>query len=722
MQIAVAPMPVPVVTMVQSPAVPPQTQIALATNFVAPTPEPVAAPISSNDTPYAPVSAMGELRAEDVVALDMGRPAGSSEAVPAKQETKAPEPAPVATPPVMMNAPEPTKPEISELPKFMAPLPETETVKKETSPAGVEAASADMQFMSPLAEGLPTDEKDQTQNPAPEMIATAPQVLRDPKQDEPKIEAKVDQPKALTISDEEVKATEITTAESLEPQFISPLAEGLPTNETTKVIAATEVKNETPNIPVVPKKIAKKSTGVLADPQPAITTNDIAKDAAKEVANTHASAMHAADAVAESMAAPAMAATATVADVTTKLVDAAEPAKIKTASEPEISELRDQIALSNARVDEANAQIAKLLKEQEANTMTIAANDVKRAEGDDAEKKILAALAEKAAAEKAQQESEQLAKAETEKAQLALAEQAKARAEAEALAQMQAEKAAQAMLEAEKAKQQAALLEQQKQEEIAQAKAQAELAAKAQADEMARQQAAEIARIQAEADAKATALVQTQAEALAKAQLAAEAKAREQAMELAAAEKEKTESSADKEMKITEAKVTEMARQQLAEAKERLANKSRAVPVKPVERTTIVDLPKIIEDVPMREAALSSGAMNDALQDSTIDGTFIQQTLLFQPGISAIPANVSADIQALAQQMKNNRDAKMILNAYADSSVQAGSGARRLSLQRAILVRDALNKMGVPVSRVEVRAQTAAPGEINPDRVDVTLQ
>jgi outer membrane protein OmpA-like peptidoglycan-associated protein len=79
-------------------------------------------------------------------------------------------------------------------------------------------------------------------------------------------------------------------------------------------------------------------------------------------------------------------------------------------------------------------------------------------------------------------------------------------------------------------------------------------------------------------------------------------------------------------------------------------------------------------------------------------------------------------VRQLAQQIKNSDEAKVVISAYADAAVQAGSGARRLSLQRAVLVRDALARQGVEISRMSVKAQTAEPGTINPDRVEVSVE
>ena len=203
------------------------------------------------------------------------------------------------------------------------------------------------------------------------------------------------------------------------------------------------------------------------------------------------------------------------------------------------------------------------------------------------------------------------------------------------------------------------------------------------AESMQKAQDEAIAKVQAEADARA----QAQAEVFAK----------KQAEELAKIRAEN-------------------------EANAKVQAQAQLTATKAVERTEITELPKVIEKSPVHQAALSTNTVNDAAASATADSVLVRQTLLFHQSVSALPGDAAPTIQQLARQMKNNSDARMIINAYADASLQAGSAARRLSLQRAVLVRDELNKMGVPINRMAVSAQTSDPGTINPDRVEITVE
>ncbi|HRJ11682.1 MAG TPA: OmpA family protein [Alphaproteobacteria bacterium] len=662
-QFAQVPMPNTQVIVPMLAAIQPQTQIQMV---AASAPETTVAPapmqMAMNAAPAAaavPVSQMGELRAEDVVALDLGAPPSttatpaSAPAAPAPEKTEMMKP--VAAPPAAAAPEEKSDSDIlPDVPKFMPPLDDEPAVVKTSdnmpAPEPVQTANAEPQFISPLTEGLPMEEEKSSSNETSDKVAlAAPAAV--PVSKATREEAQTDKNKNLILAD----AT---------PAELSAKAK--------EVVAKAEIKNVLPDIP------------------PALPA---------EMAATHASADEAADAVALSLA---------------------EPIEKQNTPVPVPPETTLAIASGAAMT---------------ADRVEISNEGVSKTEAAEANAKLAAALQEKEAAEKARIEAENAARLQAEEAaqKLAAAEEARKLAEAEAAAQakavaeaeMKAREKAEATLKA-----QADEMARQQQAEIERLAAEAKL----QADEMARQQQAEIARIEAEAKAqssmRAETMAQEQAEAIAKAQLEADARAVKQAQEMA---KEQAEILMQSRLaandpddldavKVNESKIKDMARQQLADARERIENKSRAVPVQPVEHTTLVELPKIVQKSNIQEASLSAGAMTDAGGAMAETAPLVQKTVLFQSGISALPSDASAAVSELAQQMKNNRDAKLIINAYADSSSQTGAASRRLSLQRAILIRDALNKQGVPISRVEVRAQTAAPGEINPDRADIVLQ
>lgn len=675
--------PPPANTAIAAPVVPPQPQMQMAMN---------AAPVAT----AVPVSQMGQLRAEDVVALDFG--SGES-GKPVEQ--KKPEAQPVANiPPAAPVEKSKSDDVLPDVPTFMPPLEDEQPAPVKTSEASAvkETASAEPQFISPLIEGLPTDEdssEDKTSTLA--MMAPAAPATTRAKHEEPQTDA--------------VKTADAPPAPKLDtPSFISAFDDAADTApkvaETatdTIVAAAPKPEHVLPNIPAAPK------AEPIAEPKLA----DAEKiEKAAEVGETHASADHAADAVVQSLKEPA----------------ASKENFAAATATPEQTQIATADIDWNADAKPKASKATKKAKAVKNNVTTVELSP---------EEKLQVALKEKAEADaKAQAEAQELIrKQEAEIARLKAETDAKAKAEADRLAQIQSE---------ELARQQQEEIARIQAEADAKAKAEAERLAKAQAEEYARQQKEELARVKAEAEAKAKAeaeqlakeqaeeakkLADAQAEKIEKLAKAREeeiAQAKAEALEQAKADMEaearaKAEAKIVADKKAADEAITERARQQLAAAREKLNADMPAVPTTPVERVNITEEPEKIKASGVETASLNSGAVSDAIA-SAEPAPLVQQTVLFKSGMSVLPSTANAVVKDLAQQAKNSRDAKIILSAYADGTSQASSSARRLSLQRAMLMRDALNKMGVAISRVEVRAQTAAPGDANPDRVDITLQ
>jgi len=85
--------------------------------------------------------------------------------------------------------------------------------------------------------------------------------------------------------------------------------------------------------------------------------------------------------------------------------------------------------------------------------------------------------------------------------------------------------------------------------------------------------------------------------------------------------------------------------------------------------------------------------------------------------------NIDAENQVLVDKLaaflQNNKNARLTLTAYADGTGITVREARRLSLVRALAVRDSLTSQGIPSSHINVRALGQAPSG-NVDRIDVT--
>lgn len=101
---------------------------------------------------------------------------------------------------------------------------------------------------------------------------------------------------------------------------------------------------------------------------------------------------------------------------------------------------------------------------------------------------------------------------------------------------------------------------------------------------------------------------------------------------------------------------------------------------------------------------------------STIQGGVT--TIGFASGQGELSGNLAA-LDGLAQQYAAGEDRLQIRAYAANSAGDGGSGARRLSLTRALAVRQYLIDKGIRSTRIDVRA-LGAPNEGSPDRVEVS--
>lgn len=97
----------------------------------------------------------------------------------------------------------------------------------------------------------------------------------------------------------------------------------------------------------------------------------------------------------------------------------------------------------------------------------------------------------------------------------------------------------------------------------------------------------------------------------------------------------------------------------------------------------------------------------------------------FTPGAAEPTAEVATALQSLAGDLTNElqeKSGRLLLQAFAGSPGDKSSEARRLSLKRALAVRQLLIDSGVPSDKIEVRAMGGATDGGTPDRVDVMLR
>jgi len=97
----------------------------------------------------------------------------------------------------------------------------------------------------------------------------------------------------------------------------------------------------------------------------------------------------------------------------------------------------------------------------------------------------------------------------------------------------------------------------------------------------------------------------------------------------------------------------------------------------------------------------------------------------FTPGAAEPTADVAAALQTLAGDINNEiqtKSGRLLLQAFAGTPGDKSSEARRLSLKRALSVRQLLIDSGVPSDKIDVRAMGGITDGGRPDRVDVILK
>ncbi|MCE2482479.1 MAG: OmpA family protein, partial [Alphaproteobacteria bacterium] len=92
--------------------------------------------------------------------------------------------------------------------------------------------------------------------------------------------------------------------------------------------------------------------------------------------------------------------------------------------------------------------------------------------------------------------------------------------------------------------------------------------------------------------------------------------------------------------------------------------------------------------------------------------------LVFPAGSTALGGGLTRRLDAVADGM-NSGDGRLLLQAYAAADPSGASGARRLSLARALEVRSYLMRKGLKNTQIDVRALGGAAGAGPADRVDV---
>jgi outer membrane protein OmpA-like peptidoglycan-associated protein len=156
------------------------------------------------------------------------------------------------------------------------------------------------------------------------------------------------------------------------------------------------------------------------------------------------------------------------------------------------------------------------------------------------------------------------------------------------------------------------------------------------------------------------------------------------------------------------------------------------LPPPPNEQETAVPIeaPQLPEDTqgvtppPVRDMIQPAPALRSDESGNVLPGNhFVLDadiaTIHFQHGSDNFDTEVVPILDKLAGVLLQNRGVRITLTAYADNAGTTPREARRLSLSRALAIRDYLTAKGVSSSRIDVRALGANVPSGDRDRVDV---
>ena len=128
---------------------------------------------------------------------------------------------------------------------------------------------------------------------------------------------------------------------------------------------------------------------------------------------------------------------------------------------------------------------------------------------------------------------------------------------------------------------------------------------------------------------------------------------------------------------------------------------------------------------PTRTANAAPPPAHTAPSPATEAGLSIQASVPFAAGASSPASSDVNAVHALAASLKsalNGGANRVQLQAFGGPKGDKGSDSRRLSLKRALVIRELLIEDGVPSERIDVRAMGGADDNSGLDRVDVYLR
>lgn len=140
------------------------------------------------------------------------------------------------------------------------------------------------------------------------------------------------------------------------------------------------------------------------------------------------------------------------------------------------------------------------------------------------------------------------------------------------------------------------------------------------------------------------------------------------------------------------------------------------------EQKSLIDPPKPPVEDQAPDAATEASIPVPEKEAKTLSLDPTLSTILFPNGSKNIEGRMLLSLDKLAAVLKENPDVRISLTAYADNAAgQVTRVTRRLSLDRALVVRGYLEAKGIAESRVDIRAEGKSAPTGYPDRVDVKI-
>ncbi len=148
-------------------------------------------------------------------------------------------------------------------------------------------------------------------------------------------------------------------------------------------------------------------------------------------------------------------------------------------------------------------------------------------------------------------------------------------------------------------------------------------------------------------------------------------------------------------------------------------------PPKPVERTKPVETPRVSEPPPVEKPVQKASIEPSKLAKARTPTGARKDSILFAPNATDPSTTAVSTVRTLAGTLNSalaDSNARVQLMAYGGMRGEKSSDTRRLSLKRALVIRQLLIDDGVPAERIDVFALGGVDDDGPLDRVDIFVK